>query len=157
METGATFIDYYEKKSCSAQWLEFNRGMAAELSAGLPPEDLRQLFFRIGQRLAQALPIPRCRTLEELQDQFNARWDGIDWGFAVLNEEADGVAITHACSPVAAAFGPGSTDWSVGFFEGAYQTWFEAQHMPSTLRVQALQPEVQAGPRIDLRLSRAGA
>jgi len=29
--------------------------------------------------------------------------------------------------------------------------------MPSTLRVQALQPEVQAGPRIDLRLSRAGA
>ena len=71
METGATFIDYYEKKSCSAQWLEFNRGMAAELSAGLPPEDLKQLFFRIGQRLAHALPIPPCRTLGELQDGAN--------------------------------------------------------------------------------------
>jgi len=153
METGATFIDYYEKKSCSAQWLEFNRGMAAELSAGLPPEDLRQLFFRIGQRLAHALPIPPCRTLGELQDEFNARWDGIDWGFAVLNEEADGVAISHACSPVAAAFGPESTGWSVGFFEGAYQTWFEAQHMPSNLRVHAL-TEVHAGPRVDLRLAR---
>ncbi|SFO53100.1 Cellulose synthase subunit D [Variovorax sp. OK605] len=157
MDTGATFIQYYERNSCSAQWLEFNRGMAAELSAGLPPEDLRQLFFRIGQRLAQAMPIPPCNTLGDLQDAFNAHWNGIDWGFAVLNEDADGLAITHACSPIAVAFGPETTNWSVGFFEGVYQGWFDAQHMPSSLRVQALQPDVQAGPRIDLRLSRVDA
>lgn len=157
MDTGATFIQYYERKSCSAQWLEFNRGLAAELSAGLPPEDLRQLFFRIGQRLAHAMPVPACNTLSDLQDHFNARWDGIDWGFTVLSEDADGVAITHACSPIAVAFGPESTDWSVGFFEGVYQAWFDSQRMPPSLRVQALRPDVQAGPRVDLRLSRVPA
>ncbi|UVH60364.1 hypothetical protein NWF24_13425 [Variovorax paradoxus] len=156
MDIGAT---YYERKSCSAQWLEFNRGMAAELSAGLPPEDLRQLFYRIGQRLAQALPVPPCQTLSDLQDQFNARWDGIDWGFTVLSEDADGVAITHACSPIAMAFGPDTSDWSVGFFEGAYQAWFDSQRMPPSLRVRALQPATAqaAGPRVDLRLSKAVA
>jgi hypothetical protein len=156
MDTGATFIQYYERNSCSTQWLEFNRGMAAELSAGLPPEDLRQLFFRIGQRLANALPVAPCDTLGDLQDQFNARWEGIGWGFTVLSEEADGVAITHACSPIAMAFGPETTGWSVGFFEGVYQAWFDAQRMPPSLRVQALQPATaQAGPRVDLRLAKA--
>lgn len=155
MDTAATFIQYYERNSCSAQWLEFNRGLAAELSAGLPPEDLRQLFFRIGQRLAQAMPNPPCDTLADLQAQFNARWNGIDWGFSILSEDVDSVFITHACSPIATAFGPEATNWSVGFFEGVYQAWFDAQHMPSSLRVQALQPDTQAGPRIDLRLSKA--
>ncbi|MFM9922979.1 cellulose biosynthesis protein BcsD [Variovorax sp. H27-G14] len=154
METGA-FIEYYERNSCSSQWLEFNRGMALELSAGLPPEDLRQLFFRVGQRFAQALPNPPCATLDELQEQFNARWNGIHWGFTVLSEDAEGVAIAHACSPIAAAFGPATTNWSVGFFEGVYQAWFDAQHMPAELRVQALQPDAEAGPRIDLRLKKA--
>lgn len=157
MDTGETFIKYYERNSCSAQWLEFNRGLAAELSAGLPPEDLKQLFFRIGQRLAHALPVAHCATLDELQDQFNARWDGIGWGFTVLSEDADGVAITHACSPIAVAFGPEATNWSVGFFEGVYQAWFDSQHMPAELRVQALPVDVAAGPRIDLRLAKVPA
>ncbi|MET3180076.1 hypothetical protein EJP69_27455 [Variovorax gossypii] len=158
METGATFIDYYDKKSCSSQWLEFNRGMAAELSAGLPPEDLRQLFCRVGQHFAQALPIPPCRTLEELQDRFNEHWDRIDWGFTVLSEESDGVAITHACSPIAMAFGPETTGWSVGFFEGVYQAWFDSQRMPASLRVQALKTAAAQGePRVDLRLSKVAA
>ncbi|WP_269759912.1 cellulose biosynthesis protein BcsD [Variovorax sp. E3] len=128
--------------------------MAAELSAGLPPEDLRQLFFRIGQRLAHAMPIPRCDTLGDLEAEFNARWDDIDWGFTSLSEDADCVFITHACSPIAVAFGPDATNWSVGFFEGIYQAWFDAQQMPSSLRVLALPPDAQGGPRIDLRLAK---
>jgi hypothetical protein len=158
METATPFIQYYERNSCSSQWLEFNRGMAAELSAGLPPEELRQLFFRIGQRLAHALPIPPCNTLGDLEAQFNARWDSIDWGFSALSEDTDCVFITHACSPIATAFGPEATDWSVGFFEGIYQAWFDSQRMPSSLRVQAFPPDAaQAGHRIDLRLSKAQA
>lgn len=157
MESAATFVQFYERNSCSSQWLEFNRGLAAELSAGLPPEDLRQLFYRIGQRLAQSLPVTECDTLAALQDQFNARWNGIDWGFSTLQEEADGLYITHACSPIAVAFGPEATDWSVGFFEGVYQSWFDAQRMPASLRVQALPGDADGGPRIDLRLSRATA
>lgn len=155
METAASFIQYYERNSCSSQWLEFNRGLAAELSAGLPPEDLRQLFFRIGQRLANAMPVPPCNTLGDLQAEFNARWSDIDWGFTTLSEDADCVFITHACSPIAVAFGPDATNWSIGFFEGVYQGWFDAQQMPSSLQVQALQSDAQDGPRIGLRLAKA--
>ena len=137
MDIAEPVFQHYERRACSAQWLAFNRGMAAELSAGLPPKDLRQLFFRIGQRVADALPVSPCETLADLQSQFNARWDGIDWGFSSLREEADGLAITHACSPLAMAFGSEATGWSSGFFEGVYQAWFDAQRMPPSLRVTA--------------------
>jgi len=155
MEETLRFIDHYERKACSAQWLAFNRGMAAELGAGLPPEDLHQLFFRIGERVAHALPVPPCATLGELEGHFNAHWDGIDWGFSALREETDGLHIRHACSPLAMAFGPESTGWSNGFFEGVYQTWFGSQRMPASLRVLALPTPSQAGPVIELLLARA--
>jgi len=154
MDIAETVLQHYERRACSAQWLAFNRGMAAELSAGLPPEDLHQLFFRIGQRVADALPVATCETLDDLQSQFNARWDGIDWGFSSLREEADCVVITHACSPIAMAFGPDATGWSIGFFEGVYQSWFDAQQMPSSLRVKALGGGEPAGPVVELRLGR---
>ncbi|QSI30901.1 hypothetical protein GNX71_15490 [Variovorax sp. RKNM96] len=153
MEIAET-IQHYEERTCSRQWLAFNRGMAAELSAGLPPEDLHQLFFRIGRRVADALPVTPCDTLDDLQTQFNARWDGIDWGFSNLREEADCVVITHACSPMAMAFGPEATSWSTGFFEGVYQAWFDAQRMPPSLRVRALEGNAPTGPVIELRLGR---
>lgn len=155
MDIAEPVFQHYERRACSAQWLAFNRGMASELSAGLPPEDIRQLFFRIGQRVANALPVSPCDTLADLQSQFNARWDGIDWGFSSLREEADCLAITHACSPLAMAFGPEALGWSSGFFEGVYQAWFDAQRMPPSLRVTALERHAPAGPVVALRLARS--
>ena len=49
MTTTTSLIGYYERITCSAQWLDFTRALAAELSAGLPPEENRRLFFRIGE------------------------------------------------------------------------------------------------------------
>ena len=155
MDIEENVFQYYERRACSAQWLAFNRGMAAELSAGLPPEDIRQLFFRIGRRVAEALPVAPCETLADLQSQFNAHWHGIDWGFSSLREEADCVAITHACSPIAMAFGPEATGWSTGFLEGVYQAWFDAQRMPPSLRVMAFEGGAPAGPVVELRLGRS--
>jgi len=135
--TDKAILSYYERSTCSVQWLEFNRALAAELSAGLPPEEIRQLFRRIGERVAVALPIERCDTVEQLRAGFNRQWKSIDWGFATLQEKSDHLGILHACSPLAMAFGPDATDWAGAFFEGAYQTWFAAQGTPAQLKVRA--------------------
>lgn len=147
-------LNYYERATCSKQWLEFNKGLAAELSAGLPPEEIRLLFRRIGERMAAAMPIARCDTVDALRDSFNLRWDAIGWGFASLHEQDGQLRITHACSPIAAAFGPDTSDWAGGFFEGAYQNWFEAQGIPSELRVRADSGEGSEPRRVVLRLGR---
>lgn len=158
MITTTSLIGYYERITCSAQWLDFNRALAAELSAGLPPEENRRLFFRIGARVAQSLPVARCDTLAELQAAFNARWEAIDWGFATLEESAGQLAVVHACSPIAMAFGPDTTDWVAGFFEGAYQTWFDAQGSPEALKVRAELPDATGGlPAVVLKLGRSAA
>ncbi|WP_219210434.1 cellulose biosynthesis protein BcsD [Variovorax boronicumulans] len=158
MTTTTSLIGYYERITCSAQWLDFTRALAAELSAGLPPEENRRLFFRIGERVAHGLPVARCGTLVELQAAINARWESIDWGFATLEESADRLSIVHACSPIAMAFGPDTTDWAAGFFEGAYQAWFQAQGSPAELRVRAdAAPAADGLPVVGLTLGRPSA
>ncbi|CAN5800749.1 hypothetical protein BH11PSE13_BH11PSE13_15390 [soil metagenome] len=150
MISNETLLDYYERSTCSVQWLEFNRAFAAELSDGLPADEIRKLFYRIGGRIAEALPVARCDTVDELQLAFNARWDAIGWGFGTLHEEGEYLHITHACSPLAIAFGPASgPEWSSGFFEGAYGAWFVGQGMPAGLRVHA---EVPANPSSQILL-----
>lgn len=151
-----SLLGYYERNACSPQWLEFNRGLALELSAGLPPEEIRALFKRVGNHMASAMPVPRCDSLQELQAGFNARWESIAWGFCTLREEEEFLEIAHACSPLAMAFGPASSAWTSGLFEGAYQAWFAAQGLPSVLRVSADEPATPvATPQIVLRLSKA--
>ena len=157
MISNETLLDYYERSNCSVQWLEFNRAFAAELSDGLPAEEIRKLFYRIGSRIANALPLARCDTVDELQQAVNARWDAIDWGFGTLHEEGEYLNITHACSPMAVAFGPESgPEWAAGFFEGAYGAWFAGQGMPTGLRIHAEvpAPSAAASPQILLRLGR---
>lgn len=137
MNSSDPALGYYERTSCSAQWVDFNRALAAELAAGLPPEEVRQLFARIGTQIATSLPVARCDSVAELQASFNARWEGISWGVCNLREAADYLEITHACSPFAMAFGPASLGWAGGFFEGVYQTWFASQGIPAGLHVIA--------------------
>lgn len=148
-------LAYYERTACSTQWLAFNRALAFELNAGLPPEENRRLFARIGERVARQLPVARCTTLGELEDAFNARWESIGWGFGRLEEGAQTLSITHDCSPLAAAFGPDAAGWTSGFLEGAYQAWFRAQGSPAGLRVQAMASSEEAAetPVTQVRLA----
>lgn len=134
----APALAYYERNACSTQWLAFNHALALELSAGLPEAENRRLFARIGERVAQQLPLARCSTLAELESALNARWEAIGWGFSRLEEGAETLSITHDCSPLAAAFGADAAGWTCGFLEGAYQAWFRAQGSPAGLRVQAV-------------------
>jgi hypothetical protein len=147
-----TALAYYERNACSTQWLEFNRALALELSAGLPPEENRQLFARIGERVAQQFPLARCNSVGELEAAFNARWEAIGWGFSRLEEGPETLSITHACSPLAMAFGTDAADWTLGFLEGAYQAWFQAQGSPAGLRVRAM-PAPEDAPDAQVHLA----
>ncbi|RYF79676.1 MAG: hypothetical protein EOO29_16450 [Comamonadaceae bacterium] len=144
---------HYGERAAIPEWLHFNRAMALELAAGLPDAEIRRLFLRIGQRMADALPLPRCEDTVQLQQAFNAHWASLGWGVAVLSEEADALRITHACSPVARQFGPPAGDWAQGFFEGVYGRWFESQGLPAGLGVHAL-PASDTPAVIELRLAR---
>lgn len=156
--TQSSALDYYERITCSSQWMEFNRALALELTAGLPPEENRQLFARIGERVAQRMPVARCNTLAELETAFNARWESIEWGFVRLQEDADALTITHACSPLAVAFGAEASNWTLGFLEGAYQAWFGAQGIPPGLHVRALsEPATLGASQVQLALGRLPA
>lgn len=156
MNSSSHVLAYYERTACSPQWLAFNRALALELSAGLPPEESRRLFARIGERVAQQLPVARCNTLAELERAVNARWEAIGWGFGRLEEGAETLSITHDCSPLAAAFGAEAAGWTSGFLEGAYQAWFRAQGSPAGLRVQAMtQGDAEsAGTQVRLALGK---
>lgn len=149
-------LAYYERSACSMQWLAFNRALALELNAGLPPDESRQLFARIGARVAGQFPLARCSTLTDLEAAFNARWEAIGWGFSRLAEDPETLSIVHACSPLAMAFGTEAADWTCGFLEGAYQAWFQAQGSPAGLRVRALPAAVDgsAGTQVHLALGK---
>lgn len=148
-------LAYYERTACSAQWLAFNRALAIELGAGLPSEENRRLFARIGERVARELPVAHCNTLSELEDAFNARWASIGWGFSRLEEGAQTLSITHDCSPLAVAFGADAAGWTSGFLEGAYQAWFQTQGSPVGLRVRAMARNEEAAdtPATQVRLA----
>lgn len=158
MNSSSPALAYYERTACSPQWLAFNRALALELSAGLPPEENRRLFARIGERVAQQLPLARCNTLAELEGAVNARWEAIGWGFGRLAEGAETLSITHDCSPLAVAFGAEAAGWTSGFLEGAYQAWFRAQGSPAGLRVQAMQGDDEpAATQVRLALGKFAA
>lgn len=160
MDFSAALLRYCETAVTPA-WLDFNRALALELAAGLPEPEIAQLFQRIGQRVADAAPLPRCEDLAQLQDAFNAHWSSLGWGFASLEEQPDALRIVHACSPLARQFGPAASPaWAAAFFEGVYGRWFQSQGLPPTLHVRALPAQQDAAPPsplIELRLGRSAA
>ncbi|RYF75874.1 MAG: hypothetical protein EOO29_23370 [Comamonadaceae bacterium] len=153
MDLTASLLDYGERTALP-DWLHFHRALALELAAGLPDSEIQRLFWRIGQRVAAAMPIVRCDDTLHLQHCFNDHWATLGMGVALLGEEADALRITHACSPVARHFGPDGSNWANGFFEGVYGVWFESQGLPPGLAVRAL-PTQEGQAVIELRLARA--
>ncbi|WP_225784862.1 cellulose biosynthesis protein BcsD [Xenophilus sp. Marseille-Q4582] len=147
---------HYSEQAATPQWLPFHRALASELSAGLPETEIRRLFRRIGQRMAEALPVARCEDTGQLQQAFNAHWAALGWGVVVLEEQSAALRIVHACSPVARQFGPDGTAWAEGLLEGVYGRWFESQGLPPTLSVRALPAQAPAA-WIELRLARNAA
>lgn len=118
--------NYFRGQQVSLQWLPVLRAMATELSAHTAAKDLRQLFFKIGERFAEDAGdrFQDAQTLVQLEENLNDLWAQINWGWVDLDEVNGCIDITHQAAPLAEAFGDEALVWSIGLLEGFYQNVF---------------------------------
>jgi hypothetical protein len=124
--TTENFKNYVKAQRIPLQWEMVLRAMASEMSSVSDAPDLRDFFFRIGERFASEAGnrFQGVETLEALEESLNAFWAEMTWGWVELIEEDGGIDINHQCAPLAQAFGDEALSWSVGLLEGFYQTLF---------------------------------
>jgi len=132
----AMMLGYYEEHHCSQQWRGFLAALAEEFEDQLGTPELRGLMGRIGERFARATTLPTCETLDELTEAINTSWMTLDWGWVSIEDDADHLAIHHACAPLRSAFGEEGMNWAPAFLEGVYQHWFSVLGIDPALRVR---------------------
>lgn len=119
--------NYLRVQQASLQWTPVLRALAGELTSYSDAEQLRQLFFQVGQRFAGDWVdrFDGVKTLSEFESVLNDLWSQINWGWVQLSEQQRGIEIRHQCAPLAEALGDESLPWAVGLLEGFYQCLFK--------------------------------
>ena len=133
-----TLQNYIRGQQVSLQWLPVLRAMASELSAQNDAKALRTLFFKIGERFATDTSdlFEGAQSLAQLEERLNDFWSRINWGWVELKEVKDYIEISHHASPLSEAFGDESLEWSIGLFEGFYQSVFSVLGASETMTVR---------------------
>ena len=80
-------LHYYARQQCSRQWVHFMAAMFAEFEERVDPAEADQFLETLGFKMALLLPLRRCDTLEELEDDINSVLEGIDWGWMRIGEK----------------------------------------------------------------------
>ena len=134
---------YFRSQQVSLQWMAVLPALALELGEHANPQDLRRLFFNVGQRLAaaSASDFEGVDSLESLEARINGFWAHLNWGWVGLQETGGFIEIAHHASPLAQAFGNASLAWSVGLLEGFYQSVFRVLGAGDKMLVKALPAE----------------
>lgn len=132
-------IDYYQEQQISRQWLDFLRAFAEELVEQANVDELHFLMHSTGERLAFIFKkqLPAIDDLACLEEELNAYWRYMNWGYARLEEVENHINITHFACPLAFAFGEAAVPWAKGFLEGFYQTVFRALGAGTRLQVRS--------------------
>ncbi|MBA3057525.1 MAG: cellulose synthase [Gammaproteobacteria bacterium] len=154
--TSDNLQSYFRGQQVSLQWLPVLRAMASEMSAHTEVRDLRQLFFRVGERFAKDAEeiFQGAQTLTQLEDSLNDFWNQINWGWVDLTEVDGYIDIAHQTAPLAEAFGDDALNWSIGLLEGFYQSVFSVLGASDTMVVRGID-ELSQGMDIRLRFGRA--
>jgi hypothetical protein len=121
-----TSLRYYAQQHCSRQWVHFMAAMFAELEERVDPVEADQFLETLGTRMARSLPLRRCDSLEELEEDANAVLEGIDWGWVRIVESGRFIEITHGAYPVIPQ-DESRRSWMVPILEGIYTEWLTAQ------------------------------
>lgn len=147
--------DYFRGQQVSMQWLPVLRALALEMSAQAETRELRQLFFRMGEHVADDAGdrFEGVQTLTQLEDALNDFWSQINWGWVDLKEVKACIEITHQASPLAQAFGDEALGWTIGLLEGFYQTVFKVLGAGEAMVVRGV-GESAGGMEIRLRFGR---
>lgn len=155
--TSENLESYFRAQQVSLQWLPVLRAMASEMSAHMEAKDLRQLFFRIGERFAKDTEdlFHGAQSLGELEENLNDFWSRINWGWVGLTEVKGYVDIAHHSAPLAEAFGEDALEWSIGLLEGFYQSVFSVLGAGDSMVVCGID-ELSSAMDARLRFGRAG-
>ncbi|MBV8890236.1 MAG: hypothetical protein JO267_01665 [Alphaproteobacteria bacterium] len=119
-------LRYYAQQQCSRQWVHFISAMFAEFEERVDPTEADQFLETLGGRMAQSLPLRRCESLEELEDDINAVLEGIDWGWVRIAENGRFIEIVHGAYPMVPQ-DESRRSWLVPLLEGVYTEWLNEQ------------------------------
>jgi Cellulose synthase subunit D len=119
-------LRYYAKQQCSRQWVHFLAAMFSEFEERVDPSEADQFLETIGSRMAQSLPLRRCESLEDLQDDINTVLEGMDWGWVRIAENGRFIEIVHGAYPLIPQ-DESRRSWLVPILEGVYTEWLGEQ------------------------------
>jgi hypothetical protein len=128
-------LRYYAQQQCSRQWVHLMAAMFAEFEERVDPTEADQFLETLGARMAQSLPLRKCDSLEELEEDINSVLEGIDWGWVRIGESGRFVEITHGAYPLVPQ-GDSRRSWLVPVLEGVYSEWFGGQGGDPTFSAQ---------------------
>ncbi len=120
--------NYFRGQQVPPQWSPVLRALAAEIVYHFEQDDLRRLFFKVGERFAKdtELIFRDVQTIAQLEECLNDFWFRANWGWVDLCEADGAVLINHQAAPLSDAFGDDTLEWGVGLLEGFYQSVFNA-------------------------------
>ena len=123
MSTMQVNLDYFTQRHCSTQWRLFVSELVREFHTQVD-RDLASGFFRqVGRRMAAALPLGPCDTLEAVEQALNRVLGDMDWGWVRVREGERALELTHGAYPVVPIGEHGIDAWLVPLLEGAYTEW----------------------------------
>jgi len=126
LDEGQISLNYYARQQCSRQWVHFLAAMFAEFEDRVEEAEAGQFLTAIGFKMALLLPLRRCDSLGELEEDINNVLEGIDWGWARLREDGSSISITHGAYPVVPQ-DESRRSWLVPILEGLYAGWLGDQ------------------------------
>jgi hypothetical protein len=120
---------YLARRGVAPQWRAFLRALVETLEEHLDAEGRTALMRAIGRRMAEAMPLPHCGTLAELEARMNDALAVADWGYCelALDTGAGRLVVVHSAAPAVAAGGDAEGSWVGAVLEGLYGGWFAGQ------------------------------
>lgn len=146
-------LHYYARQQCSRQWVHFMAAMFAEFEDRVDQTEADQFLEALGLKMAQLLPLKRCGSLNELQDDINNVLEGIDWGWMRIRETGSYIEITHGAYPLVPQ-DENRRSWLVPILEGLYGGWFGEQGGDASLTARLAGGRGSGGTLLTFRYGR---
>ena len=120
---------YLARRGVAPQWRGFVRALLDTLDDHLDPAARDALLGAVGRRMADAMPLPHCDTLAELEARINDALAAADWGYCELAVDAAErrLVVLHFAAPVIASAGEATGRWVAAVLEGLYAVWLAGQ------------------------------
>ncbi|HML10141.1 MAG TPA: cellulose biosynthesis protein BcsD [Stellaceae bacterium] len=155
LDEGLISLDYYARQQCSRQWVHFMAAMFAEFEERVDPAEADQFLESLGLKMARLLPLRRCASLEELENDMNSVLEGIDWGWMRIRETGSFIEITHGAFPMVPQ-DENRRSWLVPVLEGLYSGWLGEQGGDPSFTARLVGQPQGTGALLTFRYGRHG-